>query len=101
MIISELLESLMLALFATSWFWLLRQVWRERGGRGMPVTVPLMVTAGCLFGLASKLAIYAMTGFVSFLVLIYAWTAVLSLAHLFLIMKAPYPEEPGPESPAG
>ena len=95
MVVAELLETLMLALFATGWFWLLRKVWREQGGRGMPLWVPFLVTAGCLFGLAAKLTFYATTGFISFLALIYAWTAVLSLAHLFLMVRASHRERPG------
>ena len=98
LVVSELLESLMVAFFATSWFWLLRKVWRERRGRGMPLAVPLMVTIGCLFGLASKVAFYATTGFISYLALIYAWTAVLSLAHLFLMTRMPDDGGPGAAS---
>lgn len=87
MLVSELLESLMLVSFSTSWFWLIRKVWREHDSRSMSKAFPIMVAVGCLFGLASKIALYVATGFLSYLVLIYAWNVIVSLAQLYLIVK--------------
>jgi hypothetical protein len=90
MLAAELLESLMLVCFSTSWFWMIRKVWREHDSRDMSRAFPVLVAVGCLFGLASKVALYLATGIVSFLVLIYAWNVIVALAQLYLIVKMSY-----------
>ncbi|HUF54961.1 MAG TPA: hypothetical protein VMM55_00180 [Thermohalobaculum sp.] len=87
MFMAEILETLMVVCFSTGWYGSIRRVWQAQDSRGHSWTMPVLVAVGCAFGLGSKLALFASTGYGGFLILVYAWNIVLSLAHLYLLRQ--------------
>ena len=87
MLVSELLETMMVICFSTGWYGSIRQVWQAQDSRGVSRLMPAVVALGCLFGMGSKLALFWTTGYGGFVALLYAWNAVLSLAHLYMLVQ--------------
>jgi len=82
----EVFEATMLLFFSISWYWSIARMLRIRAAVGKSPFFVLLICAGYVFGIASKLALWQASGEFSPLIWLYAWNLAVTAVDLALVL---------------
>ena len=83
----EFLEATMLMCFSVSWYWSIAKMLQTRQASGKSATFVMMVVTGYVFGLASKIVTWRVTGIFHPIIFLYLWNLFVTAFDLWLVMK--------------
>ncbi|MEL6266234.1 MAG: hypothetical protein AAFR52_11415 [Pseudomonadota bacterium] len=86
MTLYEILETSMLIAFSVGWYCSIWHMVRARRASGKSLHFVMLVCAGYLLGVFAKLAAWYETGELSWVVYVFAWNLLVTLADLFLVL---------------
>jgi hypothetical protein len=82
---TDFLEAAMLTAFSVSWYCSIWKMLTTGRASGKSLGFVLLICAGYVCGIASKIVVFAETGAVSGLVLLYAWNLLVTGFDAFLV----------------
>ncbi len=82
---TALLEAAMLAAFSVSWYCSIWKMLTTKRASGKSLGFVLLIVAGYVCGILSKLALYSETGELSALIALYSWNLLVTAFDAFLV----------------
>lgn len=84
------LETIMLICFSISWYWSIGKMLITGEASGKSAFFVVLVSAGYLFGIGSKIALWQNGGHLPGITWLYGWNLTVTLFDLFLVLRLSY-----------